>query len=198
LPGTQVRPDQWEAISGRLADGVVDLWRQEPITIHPFRDAVARIDADSFQSMVDDLGLTTKCPGELAGVVAAVTGSRAGVLVGATHGDVVPGNVLHLPDRRLGLVDWGKAAVGPLGIDAARMAIHVDDPAALVRRIERRLPPINHQGVAPWAHQVGGVLASLVPLWHSQMRLWPGRRKDGQRARLSRRLRVAERLLIGH
>lgn len=197
LDGKEVRPDQWDAIAGRLADGIVDLWRHEPIRIRPFRHAVERIDAGVFRQMIDDMDLTIRRPDEFARVVAAVTASEAGVLVGTTHGDPIPGNVLQLADQRLGLVDWEKADIGPLGIDAARMALHVDDPLALLQRIEHRLPPIRRQGTAPWIHQVGGVLASLLPVWHAQMKLWPKHRQDRRRERLTHRLRVAERLLTG-
>jgi hypothetical protein len=196
LAGASASRRRWPSLIDRVSDGVVSLWRRADTEKRGTRRIVPWLTAVAVAECVEALGVAPIDAGRLAQAVGELERTVETCLVGWTHGDPVPNNVLELQDGRLALVDWERAGRNPLGLDACRLLAALEDPDGAIERLERRFASIRPSGVLPIRQQAAVALIGLLPTWAGQREAWHAAgRETGYRVRNARRVRLLERLL---
>jgi hypothetical protein len=196
LDGVTATRRRWPSMVDRVSEGAVAMWRRahtrrrQPRRIVPWLSAVAVADR------IEALGVMPSNADGLARAIGTLEHDTRACLVGWTHGDPVPNNVLELEDGRLALVDWERAGRNPLGLDACRLLAALDEPGPAIDRLEDRFASMRPNGVLPVRLQAAVGLVGLLPTWANQREAWHAAgRATGYRVRNARRVRLLEQLL---
>lgn len=196
LPETRITRRSWPDVIDRVVVGVTALWRQSAPRRRPVRNVVPWLGASRVAELLSRMELRPTDGTRLLGRVEELASTGDDFLVGWTHGDPVPNNVLLLGDGRLALLDWERAGRNPLGLDACRMLAALEQPTAAIDRLAECSAPFRLPGVLPMRDQAAVALLGLLPTWADQLEAWrTAGREKGYRIRNARRLRLLEHLL---
>lgn len=196
LPGDRVRGREWPDHVERVIDGLARLWPRSEPRSHATGDVVPWLGADRVDTLLGALDVDVRDRRRMLEGVARLARSTDRLLVGWTHGDPVPNNVLRLDDGRLALVDWERAGRNPLGLDACRLLAPLDDPRPATAQLEHRFAALRSPRTLPLPAQAAIALLSLLPTWLAQREAWHAAgRARAYRNRNARRVRLLETLL---
>ncbi len=190
-----VRADWPEAVDG-VVDAVATLWRRASPHRAPVRKVVPWIGSRRVGELLAAMGVAPERPDRLAAAVLRLARDPGKMLIGWTHGDPVPNNVLRLPDGRLGLVDWERAGRNPLGLDLGRALTALAEPERAIAGMERRTGQLAAADTLPLPLQAAVALIGLMPTWAAQRDAWQAAgRTTGYGVRNRRRVALLEQLL---
>lgn len=196
LTGTRMTRRSWPDVIDRVVVGVTALWRESAPERRSVRDVVPWLAASRVAELLRRMELRPSDAGNLLVRVEELAGTADALLVGWTHGDPVPNNLLMLDDGRLALLDWERAGRNPLGLDACRMLAALDQPTGAIEHLVERCAPYQRPGVLAMRDQAAVALLDLLPTWADQREAWRSAgREKGYRVRNARRLRLLEHLL---
>lgn len=196
LSGTRITRRSWPEVVDRVVVGVTTLWRRSAADRRSVREVLPWLTASRVADLLRRMELRPADGSRVLARVEELTTRGDQVLVGWTHGDPVPNNVLLLADGRLALLDWERAGRNPLGLDACRMLAALEHPTAAIASLDERSAPFRMPGVLPMRDQAALALLGLLRTWADQRDAWRAAgREKGYRVRNARRLRLLEHLL---
>jgi acyl dehydratase len=199
LAGQRVRRAEWPEVVDDVVDAVATLWtRADPERV-TLRRVAPWIAARRVAELLRSMDAVPSDPDRFSAAVDRLTLDRRPMLLGWTHGDPVPNNVLRLDDGRIGLVDWERARRNPLGLDLGRALAALEHPTRAIERIEARTEYFGAAGTLPLRLQAAVALIGLLPTWANPRAAWHAAgRETGYRVRNARRVRLLEHLLTMH
>lgn len=195
LPGHRARRADWSSTVAEVIDAVASLWqRADPVRV-PVRGVVPWLSGRRVSELLQAMEVDPDRPTKLSAAIDRLAADTRPLLVGWTHGDPVPNNVLRLADGRIGLVDWERAGRNPLGLDLGRALAALDDPGAAITYIEGTAGRFGAAGALPLHLQAAAAVIGLMPTWAAQRDAWQrADRARGYAIRNRRRVALLERL----
>ncbi len=196
LVGQRIGRADWPQAVDDVVDGVAALWRRASPDRVPVRRVVPWLSSRRVSELLEAMEVLPERPDRFASAVDRLATERRPMLIGWTHGDPVPNNVLRLGDGRPGLVDWERAGRNPLGLDLGRALTPLADPDAAIARVERMAGRLGAARTLPLSLQAAVTLIGLMPTWAAQRGAWQAAgRATGYAVRNRRRVALLERLL---